>query len=343
MNTISDKTWVVHHLLGADETSCWFGPPGSGKSALGEDIGLHVAAQPRWHGRVVKQGAVLYVALERAAVVARRALAFAAEHEFTGSKLPFALVRGPLDFRDPETATKIVVTMRDLAKRYGVEPQLIQIDTVNRALNGGDENSPRDMGSLIATLSLIQAALPTVHIMLIHHTPADGQERMRGHSALLGALDVAVHVSKTTGGARVAELVKASDFDDEQSIVFSLKSVTIGQNEHGEPVTAPVVVPADGTSEPKAKKQRQLPKTAIIAIKALDYALVEGGEMPPASNHIPAHTPIVTVDQWRKYSYLRGISTGGDRAQQKAFKAAFETLIAAELVGHWNGQVWKVS
>ena len=83
--------------------------------------------------------------------------------------------------------------------------------------------------------------LPDAHILLTHHTPVDGKERMRGHGALLGALDTAFHVSKT-GAARLAECTKSSDLEDEQCIAFSLRSVSIGQDQHGEPVTAPVVI-----------------------------------------------------------------------------------------------------
>ena len=46
---------------------------------------------------------MLYVALERAAVVARRALAFGIEHDMVAERLPFRMVRGPLDFRDPKS------------------------------------------------------------------------------------------------------------------------------------------------------------------------------------------------------------------------------------------------
>ena len=79
---------------------------------------------------------------------------------------------------------------------------------------------------------------------------------------VLGALDVAVHVAKAAGAARVAELVKASDFDDEQRIVFSLRGVIVGKDEHGEPVTAPVVVPPRRHLRTEGKRQRRLPTSA---------------------------------------------------------------------------------
>src|SRR5262245_61413779 len=42
------KEWLVFNFLGAGEASCMYGKPGDGKSVLGEDLGLHVAAGKRW-------------------------------------------------------------------------------------------------------------------------------------------------------------------------------------------------------------------------------------------------------------------------------------------------------
>src|SRR5690348_9113974 len=65
MAATSRKEWLVHGFLGSGDASAFYGIPGCGKSALAEDLGLHVAAGREWHGRAVQQGAVLYVALER--------------------------------------------------------------------------------------------------------------------------------------------------------------------------------------------------------------------------------------------------------------------------------------
>ena len=123
------------------------------------------------------------------------------------SNLPFKVIRGPLDFRDPQVAADIVATLEDLARRHGCEAGLIIVDTVSRALCGGDENSPKDMGALIANIGRIQSAIG-VHIALTHHQPVDGKERMRGHGALLGAVDTTIHVVNKDG-ARLAEVVKS--------------------------------------------------------------------------------------------------------------------------------------
>jgi hypothetical protein len=288
------------------------------------------------HDRQVKRAAVLYVALERAAVVTRRALAFGHEHGLVAAALPFKMIRGPIDFRDPRVAAGIVDTVADLADRYQCEAGMVIVDTVSRALCGGDENSPKDMGGLIANLGHIQGAID-IHLALTHHQPAE-KERMRGHGALLGAMDITVQVTKEVAG-RLAKVVKSSDHEEGQRIAFELKSVTIGQDEHGDPITAPVVVEQDAL--PITAGKAKLSASAKVSLRALREAIDDLGAIPPACSHIPPMTKVVTMEHWRKYAYRLGIS-GSDEAsaRQKAFNRALIQLQAANAIGIWEPHAW---
>jgi hypothetical protein len=192
------------------------------------------------------------------------------------------------------------------------------------------------MGALIANLGRIQGDLD-IHLLLTHHQPAE-KERMRGHGALLGAVDTTVHITKTTAG-RLAEVVKSSDHEEGQRVAFFLKGVTVDTDEQGDPITAPVVIEAMAGVAPK--KKAVLPNGARVAINALQEAIGDLGVIPPASNHIPPATKAVTMDQWRDYAYRRGISTSGQpRAQQLAFERAVKQLQAVKAIGIWEPHVW---
>jgi hypothetical protein len=340
LSTSSRKVWLVHHLLAIGEISVWYGEPGSGKSVGIEDLGLHVAVGRTWHQRQVKQCAVLYVALERAGVVERRALAWGIEYDLTREQLPFKVIRGPLDFRDPQTAADIVATLEELARRHGCQAGLIIVDTVSRALCGGDENSPKDMGALIANTGRIQSAIG-VHIALTHHQPVDGKERMRGHGALLGAVDTTIHVVNKDG-MRIAEVVKSSDHEEGQRLAFTLKSVIIDQDDgYGDPVTAPVmVVGAAPTIAKAARRAVKIPKNATLALSALREAVAELGQRV-ANEHVPAAN-VVTLDQWRTYAYRRGLGGEEAKSRQKAFTRVVEILAGSDRVGIWNPYAWPV-
>ena len=56
-------------------------------------------------------------------------------------------------------------------------------------------------------------------VLLIHHIPHDGY-RMRGHGALLGAVDTTVAVVNT-GRVRTAKVVKANDSEEGEGQPYS--------------------------------------------------------------------------------------------------------------------------
>jgi hypothetical protein len=256
LETHSNKEWLAHHFLGVGEQSVIFGKPGDGKSAVAQDFGMNVSAGWRWFGRKVKQCAVLYVALERRQLVERRAIAFRLHHDI--DNLPFAIVGGVHDLRDPKAAMWISDVAAEVSDETGHQVGLIQIDTLSRGLCGGDENSPKDMGAIVKTSGILQAKTGA-HIQWLHHTPLDGPERLRGHGALLGAMDTTIHVVKA-GDVRTGTVVKANDSEEGERVTFALKSVVIGHNEDGD-TTAPVVIPADaqpiGESIPRLTKNQQ--------------------------------------------------------------------------------------
>ena len=76
----------------------------------------------------------------------------------------------------------------------------------------------------------------------------------------------------------------------------------------------------------------------------MKYALEEVGALPPASNHIPANTKCITVQQWREYSRMR---SGADKpdTKLKAFVRGCEYLSAdgnEKIVAILGAYAWLV-
>ena len=171
------KDWLIHDFIGQGELSCLYGHPGSCKSTIAGDLGCHVAAKMDWFGRHTSQGGVLYVAAERVAVVKRRLAAFREHHDL--DDIPLAVVGGPADLRTGTAHANLIAEYAaQLSDLAGLPTVLIIIETINRVLAGGDENSSKDMGRLVRILSDIQDRT-RAHILTVHHMPVDG-ERMRG-------------------------------------------------------------------------------------------------------------------------------------------------------------------
>jgi hypothetical protein len=172
--------------------------------------------------------------------------------------------------------------------------------------------------------------------------PLDGSDRLRGHGALLGAVDTTISVTKGADGIRSGSVVKANDSDEGESVSFTLESVEIGQDEEGNKTAAPIVIPSATTERTQPRPSYSLPKAARTALRALAEAIDECGEPAPASNHIPQGVKVTTVDNWRHYAYRRGISPSEKpRARQAAFKRASEHLVGIEAAVIWDDYVWE--
>jgi hypothetical protein len=88
-------------------------------------------------------------------------------------------------------------------------------------------------------------------------------------------------------------------------------------------------------------KVAKMPKSQRTAMNALEAAIRDKGEIPPADENIPANTKCVTLPVWREHCYRMGISTGEERARRDAFQRASTELIAKDgQVGVWDPWVW---
>jgi hypothetical protein len=320
----AEKQWLVRGLLGQGESSTTYGIPGSGKSVLIEDLCLHVAGCRTWLGRDVHAGAVVYVALERAALVERRAIAFREYHQI--KDLPFAVVRGVYDLRTLDAAKKLLAICGEVKRETDSPVVLIVIDTLSRALAGGDENSSKDMGAIVTTTARLQQQTGA-HVMFLHHMPHDG-DRMRGHGALLGAMDTTLHVVKHHDTLRTATVVKSNDSPEGEQVSFTLESVTIGED-----TTAPVVLPTDAV--PQKRQRGGWTKGLRLVQEAITDALADG----KAFEHMIPGGPTVRavhVEDARSFHRQRYVHGGdGDRAEaeRKAWRRNLQTARNQNLIG----------
>jgi hypothetical protein len=328
------KDWLIAGLLGAGEASAFYGAPGDGKSVLVEDMGLHVAANAvtdmPWCGRAVKGGGVLYFALERMALVERRALAFKLEHDVPDD-IPFAVVGGGgrLDFREANVCKRILEMVEGVEALTRIKVALIVMDTLSRALCGADENSSKDMGAVVRATSILQNDGER-HVMWVHHIPHGG-DRLRGHGSLIGAVDTAIHVTHDPGSdIRRATVTKANDSEEGEQVTFTLASVTINPNEG---TTAPVVVSVTDAPAAKPKAAKSIRASTKLAIDIIQFA---HETIRPWNDNLQvqaANVEAVRIEFDRRY-------VGEPAAKRQAWRRAMNDR---QFIAHRDGKCWPVT
>jgi len=329
------RRYLIKHIFPRAGLILVWGPPKCGKSFWTFDAVMHIALGWEYRGRRVHQGPVVYCAFEGAEGFKARAEAFRQQHGLEGREPPFHLISAAMDLvKDrPELVASIRAQIGD------VMPAVVVLDTLNRSLRGS-ESSDEDMAEYVRTTDAIQTAFGCA-LIVVHHCGHDGN-RPRGHSALLGAVDAQIAVTRDTSDNIIATVERMKDGPEGDTIASRLEQVEVGIDEDGDLITSCIVVPVEGKAAIPSRKALTLPKSAKIALQAIQEAVEEAGESPTASNHIPGSVRVVTVDMWRQYAYQRGISAAdaGERARQQAFKRASEHLVAGGHVGIWGEHVW---
>ena len=224
------EPWRVKKLLPERGLVAIYGASGSGKSFYALDLLAKVATGLDFYGRKVQSCPVVYVALEGAGGFTKRVQAWEKHH---GTKLPddFRVVTDSLSLFDENPAE-----FADAVNAEGLGGGIITIDTLNRSAPSADENTSRDMGTIISHASVL-GELTRSLVILIHHVGKNETSGLRGHSSLRAALETSIEVKNKAGGREWC-VDKAKDEEDGVSLPFKLEMVSLGTDEDGDEITS---------------------------------------------------------------------------------------------------------
>lgn len=231
----SPARWIVKDLVPAGELVAIVGATNSGKTFLTMDLLLAVATgQSEWFGHKIRRsGPAVHVTLEGTGLP-YRLRAYVKDRKVTAPD--YFAVEVPVNLREPDTADALVAAIRDASPR----PVLVAVDTVNRALGGGDENSSTDMGALLGNCERIKAAFPESTVVLVHHLGKDEKRGARGHSSFSANVGAELSVEDKSG-IRSVKLEKQRDGRTDVSFNFTLNPIAVGKDEDGDEITSCVV------------------------------------------------------------------------------------------------------
>jgi hypothetical protein len=155
---------------------------------------------------------------------------------------------------------------------------MVVIDTLSRAMQGGDENGPKDMTAFVANCDQLRHAGP--HLMVVHHCGKDEAKGARGHSSLRAATDTEIELKVIDAADKTATAYvrKQRDMAGDDVMAFKILPVTLGMTSTGQPVTSCVIEPNEKTESGKKaagnETDAKLRPAAVAQYKALHDAMV---------------------------------------------------------------------
>jgi hypothetical protein len=254
LDKLPPVSWHVAGEIPRQSFGALFGPTGSGKSFFALDRALTLA----------QTAPVVYVAAEGAAGYAARKIAWCKVKGLGAGQLYF--VGEAVNLLDMAEVTAFTDAILPLS------PALVIFDTLARCMIGGDENSARDMGLLVAACDDLRAATGAT-VLVVHHTGKSGQAE-RGSSALRAACDFMLGLASDDGLITLT-CEKSKDAEPFEARALRLVTFETGRpRADGTPETSCVILPSDkvltaGFITPTGRK--------ILDTLALETFKVTGG------------------------------------------------------------------
>lgn len=346
---LSAAEWLVKGILPTVGLASMYGPSRSGKSFLALEWALRLANGEEVLSARSRRCGVAYVAPEAPTGVRKRIKAWLAANDLDGEHIPFALIGRPVDFSSIESddVEDLIGLLQDAREEFDAEGArlgLIVVDTLAKSMPGRDENDGVDMGAAIAALERIGAALGVL-ILVIHHVGKEAGRGARGHSSFFAALDTAIELTfDEESGLRRLKVAKQKDDEDGRSWAFKLRSVDLGADADGDPITSCVVDYVDDDGAPRVKPPRLSPGAQIV-LRAIVALISDGkGHRAPDRTGCPGDRYAVRADDAREMARGLGLSDASSKdvreATRKAFARGKEQLIAHKQIFERDGWLW---
>lgn len=297
-------------IITAHGLTVLYGAPGAGKSFIALDMALSIANGVSWQGMPVKAGKVLYIAGEGVGGLGKRLKAWEA-HNKVKDKGNLYILPIAVNFREQNEVEKL---MRSIDKA-GDGWSCVFVDTVARSLVGADENSATELGLWVAAADSVKTHCRCA-LVGVHHSGKDSSRGMRGSSALLGAVDTSLVVTKDEGFVTM-RCEKQKDAEPADEHVFEMVEIALMDG-------ASIVLKKADAAAPKPRKKTD--ENEQLALEALQNLLIDQG------------VKAVTNKAWADAHRLKCPDLDRRRASDARHALVRKRIVASDV-----GKVWIIN
>lgn len=320
-----ERECFVEHLFPKGELVAIYGNPKDGKSHVATYLLYRASLGLGSFGLDAIPCRVVYLALEGGNGFRNRVLAL--KRRF-GESANFFPMRRPLNFLDDEQGVRDLV-----AGLRAFKADIIVIDTVTRALPGGDQNGQEAFSKLVGIVDGIRNETG-VCAVLVHHAGVSG--RMMGSTVLPGALDVLLRVTHDEEtGIRTLKIEDARDDEAGLEVKYRIEGFELAVDAKGKPIKTGIVIECEDQTPTVTQAAKPMSKNDAAALIWLRQAIDEYGEMSPFG--VPPGMRAVTFDNWKAMARKR--SDTPDNAR-KAVERACPRLQATRIIAANAPYVW---
>jgi hypothetical protein len=282
------EDFIMHPIYHANEVTLISADPKAGKTLVSQTLAMHIAAGLNFDDNltVTERRPVLYFALESQTAIRKRLVAWKKFHDpdgklYTDAKsFPFYTLEEGMNLLDETARANLVEQIKatdiwwqnEGEKKLGV----IVIDTLTKAMPGGDQNSVEDTSAVFDILAKIRDAGVQAAVVIIHHNTKNGNQP-RGSSNIQAEPDTLLTLAKNPETDQLElRILMARSIDDDKVFTFDVLTETLGVSNQGYTITAPVLIPgirAVSGGEDEAVKALKLE----VTYKPLFEAIAELG------------------------------------------------------------------
>ncbi|MCB1741340.1 MAG: bifunctional DNA primase/polymerase [Gammaproteobacteria bacterium] len=252
--------FLIQDLQESDTIGVTVATDGVGKTFLNIAKAECIAHGRPFAGKPVKQGPVAIIASEGRRQLDRRHKAWRLANDAGDSVAPIYRSMGTASLLEDGETEKWIESMLLLDEL----PIYLSIDTLNRNMGPGDENSTKDMTVLLQRIEMIRAALPGLTVELQHHPGWTNTSRERGASSFFRGLDWRCQLElleeESEHGIVVMRVTKMKDAELPAAVYFERRKVVISE-QHGLTSLAMIHVP-----EFTGADEREIDRAVLIHV-----------------------------------------------------------------------------